>query len=49
MFEYRDGSMIDGTMFRGWGRGEWGAPTTVGAGAGKAKSAKKENGIGSSR
>ena len=24
MFEYRDGSIIDGTMFRGWGRGEWG-------------------------
>ena len=24
MFEYRDGSVIDGTMFRGWGRGEWG-------------------------
>ncbi len=26
MFEYRDGSIIDGTMFRGWGRGEWGGP-----------------------
>ena len=24
MFEYRDGSVIDGTLFRGWGRGEWG-------------------------
>jgi hypothetical protein len=24
MFEYRDGSIIDGTMFRGWGRGDWG-------------------------
>ena len=25
MFEYRDGSIIDGTLFRGWGRGEWGS------------------------
>jgi hypothetical protein len=24
MFEYADGSVIDGTRFRGWGRGEWG-------------------------
>jgi len=24
MFEYRDGSWIDGAQFRGWGRGEWG-------------------------
>jgi hypothetical protein len=24
MFEYIDGSVIDGTRFRGWGRGEWG-------------------------
>jgi hypothetical protein len=24
MFEYRDTSMIDGSMFRGWGRGDWG-------------------------
>jgi len=24
MFEYRDGSVIDGAQFRGWGRGEWG-------------------------
>lgn len=24
MFEYRDGSVIDGARFRGWGRGEWG-------------------------
>jgi hypothetical protein len=24
MFEYRDGSVIDGALFRGWGRGEWG-------------------------
>jgi|SRR5450631_1971854 hypothetical protein len=24
MFEYRDGSVIDGAMFQGWGRGEWG-------------------------
>jgi len=24
MFEYRDGDMIDGARFRGWGRGEWG-------------------------
>lgn len=24
MFEYRDGDMIDGGRFRGWGRGEWG-------------------------
>ena len=23
MFEYRDGSVIDGAQFRGWGRGEW--------------------------
>src|SRR5260370_12346583 len=24
MFEYRDNSVIDGAIFRGWGRGEWG-------------------------
>jgi len=24
MFEYREGSVIDGNMFRGWNRGEWG-------------------------
>jgi hypothetical protein len=24
MFQYRDNSIIDGTKFRGWGRGEWG-------------------------
>jgi hypothetical protein len=24
MFEYREGSIVDGAMFRGWGRGEWG-------------------------
>jgi hypothetical protein len=24
MFEYQDNSVIDGTLFRGWGRGEWG-------------------------
>lgn len=24
MFEYREGSVIDGAQFRGWGRGEWG-------------------------
>lgn len=24
MFEYRDGSVVDGAQFRGWGRGEWG-------------------------
>jgi len=24
MFEYRDGSVIDGAQFRGWGSGEWG-------------------------
>ncbi len=23
MFEYRDGSLIDGSIFRGWDRGEW--------------------------
>lgn len=23
MFEYREGSVVDGTIFRGWGRGEW--------------------------
>lgn len=23
MFEYREGSVVDGAMFRGWGRGEW--------------------------
>jgi hypothetical protein len=26
MFQYRDNSIIDGTQFRGWGRGEWGGP-----------------------
>ena len=24
MFEYREGSVVDGSMFRGWGRGDWG-------------------------
>jgi len=24
MFEYREGSLVDGSQFRGWGRGEWG-------------------------
>ncbi len=24
MFEYREGSVVDGSQFRGWGRGEWG-------------------------
>ena len=24
MFEYREGSTVDGAMFRGWGRGDWG-------------------------
>src|SRR6266481_6137017 len=24
MFEYREGTVIDGAQFRGWGRGEWG-------------------------
>jgi hypothetical protein len=23
MFEYREGSVVDGAQFRGWGRGEW--------------------------
>jgi hypothetical protein len=26
MFEYRDGDVIDGTMFIGWGTGQWGGP-----------------------
>jgi hypothetical protein len=25
MFEYREGSVVDGAQFRGWGRGDWGA------------------------
>lgn len=25
MFEYREDSVIDGSRFRGWGRGEWGS------------------------
>ena len=25
MFEYREGSVVDGAQFRGWGRGNWGA------------------------
>ena len=24
MFEYREGSTVDGSTFRGWGRGDWG-------------------------
>jgi hypothetical protein len=24
MFEYREGSSVDGSQFRGWGRGDWG-------------------------
>jgi hypothetical protein len=24
MFEYREGSVVDGSDFRGWGRGDWG-------------------------
>jgi hypothetical protein len=26
MFEYRENSIIDGAMFRGWARGEWAGP-----------------------
>lgn len=26
MFEYRDGSLIDGSIFRAWDRGEWAGP-----------------------
>jgi len=26
MFEYADGSIIDGSMFIGWGNGQWGRP-----------------------
>lgn len=26
MFEYQDNSIIDGSQFRGWGRGEWAGP-----------------------
>jgi len=36
MFEYREGSVIDGGQFRGWDRGEWG--TADGADVGKAES-----------
>jgi hypothetical protein len=25
-FQYHDGSVIDGSMFRGWGTGQWGGP-----------------------
>lgn len=25
MFEYREGSVVNGNLFRGWGRGEWGS------------------------
>jgi hypothetical protein len=25
MFEYREGSTVDGRQFRGWGRGDWGS------------------------
>jgi hypothetical protein len=24
VFEYREGSTVDGSLFRGWGRGDWG-------------------------
>jgi len=24
MFEYREGSTVDGSQFRSWGRGDWG-------------------------
>jgi hypothetical protein len=24
MFEYSEGATVDGSKFRGWGRGEWG-------------------------
>jgi len=27
VFEFREGSTIDGAMFSGWGRGDWGEPT----------------------
>src|SRR5258706_14499137 len=30
MFEFRDGSVIDGAPFRGWGRGEWGDENRTG-------------------
>ena len=34
MFEYREGSVIHGSQFRGWGRGDWGQGWS---GAGKAE------------
>jgi hypothetical protein len=34
MFEYREGSTIDGSLFRGWGRGDWGGEQYNGGGAG---------------
>jgi hypothetical protein len=24
MFEFREGSIVEGAQFRGWGRGDWG-------------------------
>lgn len=24
MFEFREGTLVDGSQFRGWGRGDWG-------------------------
>jgi len=36
MFEYREGSLVDGSRFRGWGRGEWGREGWAGGGKGAA-------------
>jgi hypothetical protein len=30
MFEYREGSTVDGSIFSGWGRGDWGGPGSPG-------------------
>ncbi|HUJ31342.1 MAG TPA: hypothetical protein VLY23_08690 [Candidatus Acidoferrum sp.] len=34
MFEYREGSVVDGSIFSGWGRGDWGGGGGAGGGGG---------------
>lgn len=35
MFEYREGSVVDGSRFAGWGRGDWGDGNRRGGGWGR--------------
>lgn len=44
MFEYRDGEVIDGGQFCGWGTANGAEKTIVGADGGKEKNARRTTG-----